>query len=113
MSKKSFLTEQFPECKREGFVGYGPVRYFEPWEFPLFNRKAIKAFKKAIDETGKPPTTQDCTCLRFGGICHSGNIDCMRLRGFTAEEIAEKSESFKAGWNSADALIRRFEKGSQ
>ena len=75
--------DQFSECKRDGFLGKGEPRPFKdyPELLPSPFHKAAKIIAKKLEED--PNFGFDTiACLRFGGECCSGKIECKRLRGY-------------------------------
>jgi hypothetical protein len=72
------FSEQFRECSRNNLVGVdGPFKSFaeHPELLPFCPMKA----KKMLDSGCKGISYM--ACLKFGGICSSGNIACQKLRG--------------------------------
>lgn len=75
------FRQQFLICKRGGYTGDGPKLSYErfPELLPVNPRvrNMILAQEKAM------PTV---SCLRFGGICHSGKPQCRTLRGHAPDK---------------------------
>jgi hypothetical protein len=84
--KKSF-REQFVECSDAGMHKPGELQKFKdhPEMLPAFWHPASK---KIAEELKKNPDfgLTPIMCLRFGGECSSGNVECQKLR-----EINEKN----------------------
>jgi hypothetical protein len=66
------FREQFVECRKNGFHGEGT---------PLNRTEDMPLLKKlSKEETAKLKQVCTVACLRFGGICHSGNEACVEMR---------------------------------
>jgi hypothetical protein len=77
------FSEQIRECMDEGKYGSAQGPYFPYDKFPELlpwnPRKAAEILKK---EKG----LRLSACLRFGGSCHSGKVECKKLRNFPIPE---------------------------
>jgi hypothetical protein len=67
------FRSQYVECKKAGFHGKGTPLH-APEDLPLMI-KGLDAKK----------LERMCTvaCLRFGGICHTGNAACVEMRSLS------------------------------
>jgi hypothetical protein len=73
------FRDQFLHCKEFCMVGVGAFRSFEdyPELLPLFpNKKMFEAIKSG-EFKGFFPNI----CLKFGGDCNGGNVECRKMRG--------------------------------
>ena len=76
-------STQYAECKSEGLTGTGKFQSFKdhPELLPAFpNLPKNKKLTEAIN-SGELKGFETITCLRFGGECNSGNLECKKLRG--------------------------------
>jgi hypothetical protein len=71
------------ECKTQGLTGTGKFQSFKDHPeflpaFPTFpkNRKLMEAIT-----SGELKGLETIACLRFGGECNSGNLECKKMRG--------------------------------
>lgn len=85
--------KQLKKCEADKLIGVGEFFTFEeyPELLPAFpNKKMVESVKD-----GSWKGIQTSSCLRFGGMCHSGHPDCRKLRGFPPEQITGSREPFK------------------
>jgi len=77
---KSF-REQLSICKDGGFTGKGPTLCYK--KFPELLPFDPKIRRMMLAKENGLPTI---SCNRFGGICHSGKLQCRTLRGLKVEK---------------------------
>ena len=82
------FREQYIECEENGFHAYGEVEKFKdhPEMLPSpFHPAAPKIAQKLKEdpEFGLTPIM----CLRFGGQCHSGHLDCRQMRNLKSDTV--------------------------
>ncbi len=70
---------QFNECAREGYHADGEFLEFKnhPELLPAYPNEKMQT----DIENGVWKGIQTTACLRFGGMCFSGNKECKKLRG--------------------------------
>ena len=79
MKTPILFRDQLLQCMRTGMVGEGPLKTFEehPELLPLF---PSKKFAKAI-MSGELKGFALNLCMKFGGECYGGNVECRKMRG--------------------------------
>ena len=67
------FRDQFIECRKDGFHGQGRFLY-SPNDMPLLKKLNPQDIRKLEKK-------RLVACLRFDGICESGNEKCRKMRG--------------------------------
>ena len=77
---KSF-HDQYVECEEQGMHILGKIEKFKdhPELLPLPWHSAAPKLSKKLEEDPEFGLTP-VTCLRFGGKCSSGHLDCQKMR---------------------------------
>jgi hypothetical protein len=100
------FREQFIKCADEKMHVPGPLQKFKdyPQLLPAFWHPAAPKFAKLLKKDPEAGLTP-LLCLKFGGECSSANPDCMRLRGWTEEEIQSRGKKWIIQGTQTDSIV--------